>query len=131
MATQTIGIQFPLQDDLENNRLFRMDVTAQQTVKSQLLFLLLTTKGSRWYTPDFGSNLHKYLFEPNDGITWEAILQELNGSVGKYIPNVSVTKMDTKEGRTPYSITLTVHYVYTEGFYRESDSLEVEFSAAR
>ena len=108
-----------------------MDVTAQQTVKSQLLFLLLTTKGSRWYTPDFGSNLRKYLFEPNDGITWEAIIQEVNSAVSKYIPNLSITKMDTKEGRTPYSIILSVHYIYTEGFYRESDLLEVEFSSAR
>jgi phage baseplate assembly protein W len=131
MATPTIGIQFPLQDDLENNRLFRMDVTAQQTVKSQLLFLVLTPKGSRWYTPDFGSNLRKYLFEPNDGITWEAINQELNTAVGKYIPNLSITKLDTKDGRTPYSIILSVHYIYTEGFYRESDLLEVEFSSAK
>ena len=131
MATRTICIQYPLQDDLEGNRLFRMDITAQQTVKSQLLFLLLTAKGSRWYTPDFGSNLQKYLFEPNDGVTWENIVQELNVAVSNYIPNLTVIKIDTKEGRNSYSVLLSVHYIYTEGFFRESDVLDVEFSSAR
>lgn len=128
MATRTLGITFPLQDDLENNRLFRMDVTAKQTIKSQLLFLLLTEKGSRWYTPDFGSNLRKYLFEPNDSITLDTIKSELNEAVSKYIPNLTITKIDTKEGSTAYSTTLSVYYVYVESFYRESDLVEVTFS---
>ena len=131
MPTRSISITYPLQDDLEKNRLLQMDTTAKESVKSQLLFLLSTPKGSRWYTPDFGTNLQRYLFEPNDSPTWDAVIAEVQDTVGKYIPNMTITKMDTQKGNTDYSLLLNVQYVYSEGYYRESDLVSVNFSAAR
>lgn len=128
MSTRTLGIQFPLQDDLAQNRLFAMDTTARQSLKSQLLFLLVTPLGSRWYQQDFGTNLAKYLFEPNNGITWDQIINEINVSVSKYIPNLSVVKMTNRRGDSDYSLILDVHYVYTEEYYSESDAIEVVFN---
>lgn len=131
MATRSISITYPLQDDLGDNRLFEMDTTAKQSIKSQLLFLLLTVKGSRWYTPNFGTNLQAYLFEPNDTPTWDDITTEVQTSVTKYIPNMIITKMDTQKGSTDNSLSLNVHYTVSEDYYRESDYVTVEFSAAK
>ncbi len=131
MATRSISITYPLRDDLEKNRLFQMDTTAKQSIKSQLLFLLLTPKGSRWYTPEFGTNLQRYLFDPNDSPTWDAIVAEVQTAVAQYIPNMTITKMDTQKGSSDYSLSLSVQYVYAEGYYRESDLVTVEFSAGK
>jgi phage baseplate assembly protein W len=128
MATRTYGITFPLLDDTETNRLLRLDKTAAQTVKSQLTFLLLTTKGERWYNPEFGTLLRRYFFEPNDRITWSDVLADIEQQVSRYIPNVTVAKVDSsQEG---HSVKLVIHYVYSERTYQESDLLTITFAAS-
>ena len=58
-------------------------------LKSDLLHLLLTNKGERLYLPDFGSDLRKYIFEPNDDITHGKIKDSLNETIKTYIPNLT------------------------------------------
>lgn len=130
MATRTLGIQFPLQDDLDKNRLFQMDSTGRASVKSQLTFLLLTNKGERWYNPDFGTNLRRFIFEPNDNVTWGDVQAEIELAVARFIPNLSIVSMNYAKGDTEYSMVLSIAYVYAEGAYKESDLLSVTFSAS-
>ena len=55
-----------------------------QEIKADLIHLLLTRKGTRYYLPDFGTRLYEFLFEPFDGLTFDAI-EDLNitGEVGE------------------------------------------------
>ena len=58
-----IGITLPIQiGQVAFNQSF---VTSDQ-VESNLKNLLLTKKGERLLQPNFGTNLHNLLFEPND-----------------------------------------------------------------
>ena len=59
----TYGINFPFRDSRKG---YYLDLTETENaeIKADLLHLLLTRKGSRYYLPDFGTRLYEYIFEP-------------------------------------------------------------------
>jgi len=60
-----ININFPFKESVKG---FFMDITEtdSQAIKADLMHLILTRKGERYYLPDFGTDLLQYIFEPND-----------------------------------------------------------------
>jgi len=98
----TYGINFPFRDSFDGKYLDLSDYTNEE-IRSSLIHLLLTRKGSRYFLPDFGTRLYEYIFEPLDGPTFNDIELEIKDSVEKYIPNllvtsISVTAIATEEG---------------------------------
>jgi phage baseplate assembly protein W len=83
---RTYGINFPFKDSL-NGKYLDLSDTADEEVRSNLIHLLLSRKGSRYFLPDFGTRLYEYIFEPLDGPTFTDIEAEIRDSVEKYIPN--------------------------------------------
>jgi hypothetical protein len=73
----SINIKFPLQDDNETGFLFKTNKLSIDAIKSDLLLLMLTQKGERYYNPDYGTNLKKFIFEPNDDLTEFDIKEEI------------------------------------------------------
>ena len=98
----TYGINFPFRDSFDGKYLDLSDYSNEE-IRSSLIHLLLTRKGSRYFLPDFGTRLYEYIFEPLDGPTFNDIELEIKDSVEKYIPNllvtsISVTGIATEEG---------------------------------
>ena len=62
-------------------------------IRANLVHLLLTRKGSRYFLPDFGSRLYEYIFEPLDGPTFSDIESEIQDSIRTYMPNLQVTNI--------------------------------------
>jgi phage baseplate assembly protein W len=97
----TYGINFPFRDSRRGDYL-ELTQTESSQVKSDLIHLLLTRKGSRYYLPDFGTRLYEYIFEPFDGLTFSAIESDIRDSVEKYMPNlllnnITITPADPQE----------------------------------
>ena len=88
----TYGINFPFRDSVRGDYL-DLTNTAGQEIRADLINLLLTRKGSRYLLPDFGTRLYEYLFEPFDGLTFDAIESDIRASVEKYIPNLLINKI--------------------------------------
>jgi phage baseplate assembly protein W len=88
----TYGISFPFVDSFTGRYL---DVTnsTEGEIRSSLVHLILTRKGSRYYLPDFGTRLYEYIFEPLDGPTFSDIEAEIKSSVGTYMPNLQITNI--------------------------------------
>lgn len=88
----TYGISFPFVDSFTGRYL---DVTnsTEGEMRSSLVHLILTRKGSRYYLPDFGTRLYEYIFEPLDGPTFSDIEAEIKSSVGTYMPNLQITNI--------------------------------------
>lgn len=86
---KTYGIDFPFMDS-EVGNFFRMTSTTDKEIRSNLIHLLLTKKGSRYFLPDFGTRLYEYIFDQNDVITYNHIEDEIRESVRKYIPNLDI-----------------------------------------
>ncbi len=88
----TYGINFPFRNSLTGDYL-ELTNTANQEIRADLINLLLTRKGSRYFLPDFGTRLYEYLFEPFDGLTFDAIESDIRANVEKYIPNLILDKI--------------------------------------
>ena len=88
----TYGINFPFRDSFVGKYLDTSD-TKSEEIRSNLIHLLLTRKGTRYFLPDFGTRLYEYIFEPLDGPTFSDIESEIRDSVEKYIPNLLITNI--------------------------------------
>jgi phage baseplate assembly protein W len=85
----TYGISFPFVDSFTGRYL---DVTnsTEGEIRANLVHLLLTRKGSRYFLPDFGTRLYEYIFEPLDGPTFSDIENEIRDTVRNYMPNLQI-----------------------------------------
>ena len=89
---KTYGINFPFVDSTEGKYL-SLSQTADEEIRTDLIHLLLTRKGTRYFLPDFGTRLYEYIFEPLDGPTFSDIESEIRDSVQEYLPNLVITKI--------------------------------------
>jgi phage baseplate assembly protein W len=124
--TRYINIDFPFKDS-NKGFYFKLNQTDRDAIKADLLHLLLTNKGERLYLPDFGSDLQKYIFEPNDSITHEEIRDSLNESISLYIPNLIVNSIEFKNNPIEEAIIVELSYSVTEGTFSSTDTLTLTF----
>lgn len=121
-----INIQFPFQDD-PDGKFLKMNQDAKKAIKADLVHLLLTNKGERLYLPDFGANLRQYLFDPNDDISANAIRNEINEAIKKFIPNLNVTQLTvTKSENNEYAVVVRIDYLVTVSALQSADFVELE-----
>ena len=92
----TYGIDFPFRDSQIGNYV-RMTTTPEREVRADLIHLLLTRKGSRYFLPDFGTRLYEFIFEPLDGPTFSDIEAEIRATVGQYMPNLLLTNITIED----------------------------------
>ena len=97
----TYGINFPFRDSRRGDYLELTQLESQQ-IKSDLIHLLLTRRGSRYYLPDFSTRLYEFLFEPFDGLTFDAIQSDIRDAVQNFMPNlllnqITITPADPME----------------------------------
>ena len=85
----TYGLTFPFRDSFDGKYLDLSNYNDEE-IRSNLVHLILTRKGSRYYLPDFGTRLYQYIFEPNDVTTFSLIESEIRDAVSKYIPNLTI-----------------------------------------
>jgi hypothetical protein len=116
-----INIQFPFRDDPEG-KFLDMNSEAKKAIKADLMHLLLTNKGERLYMPDFGSNLRQFIFEQNDDIALNSIRNEINESVKKFIPNLTITELSTVQSdENIHATTVKIDYVVSNGAFQSAD----------
>ena len=85
---QLYGIKYPFQNESENNYYLDLNTSYKEKIRSEMVHLIFTPKGQRYRKPDFGTDLIKYIFEPNDEETWGKIKYEIKEQVKKYLPDV-------------------------------------------
>jgi phage baseplate assembly protein W len=121
-----INIDFPFKDS-PKGFYFDLNQTNKDAIRADLLHLLLTNKGERLYMPDFGSDLKKYIFEPNDSITHEQIRENLNDTIKIYIPNLTVNDISFRNDDVEELIIVELTYTVTEGNFQSSDTVTLTF----
>ncbi len=89
----TYGLDFPFRDSLEG-RYLKMTGLAEREIRANLIHLLVTRKGSRYFLPDFGTRLYQFIFDQNDMVTFGLIESEIRDAVKKFIPNLDITSID-------------------------------------
>jgi phage baseplate assembly protein W len=97
----TYGLNFPFRDSRKGDYLQLTEFESQE-IKADLIHLLLTRKGTRYYLPEFGTRLYEFLFEPFDGLTFSAIESDIRDAVAMFMPNlllnnITITPADPQE----------------------------------
>jgi phage baseplate assembly protein W len=124
----TYGLTFPFRDSFDGKYLDLSDYSEQE-IRNNLVHLLLTRKGTRYYLPDFGTRLYEFIFEPLDGPTFSEIESEIRESAETYMPNLKLTNIsisaasDGKEEKGTYVNDLD------ERVYRVPGIAELEHTA--
>ena len=88
----TYGIEFPFRDSVTGDYLKRT-TSPEREVRSNLIHLILTKKGSRFYLPDFGTRIYEYIFDQNDMVTFNLIEEEIREGCRKYLPNLDINSI--------------------------------------
>ena len=144
MAT-TYGIDYPFKDSSKGDYL-NMTEIPEKEVRANLIHLILTRRGSRYYLPDFGTRIYEFIFDQNDFITHNLIEEEIREGVKKFIPNLDINTIsimsaedDPNQGRTfsqeederlfrasdestkPYTAVVKIDYTVNNGAFSTSD----------
>jgi len=126
MSLQTINIDFPFRDSI-NGDFIKLNDNDADAIKADLMHLLLTNKGERLYLPDFGTNLRKFIFEPNDSLTFSDVKAEINETVNKYIPKLKITTISVEESNeAEYTTIVKLDYVVSDDIFEVRDSITIE-----
>lgn len=131
---KSYNIKFPLKDDTSKNSFFLMSQVTKDALTSDLLLLLLTQKGERYYEPNYGTNLLKYIFEPNDELTATNVEQEIKNTVALYVPTLKITKInfnwnydDNGQPISENQLNVNIQFTYMEDTFTENGELELNF----
>jgi phage baseplate assembly protein W len=130
----SINIKFPVRDDVTKNTFLQRTSISKDAFSSDLLLLLLTERGERYYQPDYGTNLLKYIFEQNDQLTALEVEKEIKRTVSKYIPSLTINKVEFNwlydDQGNPISenqLNVKVKFTYSEDAFNESGELDLNF----
>ena len=88
----TYGINFPFRDSLTGEYL-QLTQYQKDEIRADLIHLLLTRKGSRYYLPTFGTRIYEFIFEPFDGLTFNAIESDIRDAITTFMPNLIVNNI--------------------------------------
>lgn len=112
-----INIDYPFKNSPKGFFL-NLNADDQRAIKADLMHLLLTRKGQRLYMPDFGTNLLRFIFEPEDNLTLDAVKEEVTNSIKKYLPRLSIKNISvTQSDDSDYAAVIRIDYVITDDVF--------------
>jgi phage baseplate assembly protein W len=115
-----IGVSLPF------NKPFTSTYTTKDQIKSNLINLLLTTRGERIMNPLFGTGLRDFLFEGIVDSNLENLRLDLISSINVFIPEISVVSIDINSNRDFNSIELNINYILN--ISNTPDQVTVQFT---
>jgi phage baseplate assembly protein W len=124
----TYGISFPFVDSFTGRYL---DVTnsTEGEIRGNLVHLLLTRRGSRYFLPNFGTRLYEYIFEPLDGPTFSDIESEIQDSIRTYMPNLQITNISVEPASAGLEDKGTTINKYGEREFKVTNIATLEHTA--
>ena len=124
---QFFGIKYPFRNEGVQNFYLDANENLSDKVKSQLIHIVFTPKGQRIRNPEFGTDLIKFIFNPNDGMTWEAVKTEITESVTRWTNNITLRNIEVVSNEEDeHEIYVRLDYSVTEGNKTTNDSVVIE-----
>ena len=124
----TYGIDFPFRDSNAGDYL-SMTTSPEKEVRANLIHLLLTKKGSRYFLPDFGTRLYEYIFDQNDIVTFNNIEDEIREGVRKFIPNLDIKSITVVSAEDDPDTITSISQLEDERLFRVSDDSTKPYTA--
>lgn len=123
---QYFDIKYPFtNDDFERYEL-DMNVSQKERITSDILHVLFTPKGQRLRMPTFGTDLIKYIFDPNDSMSWAGIKKEIQETVSRWVSGVKLNNIEVLSTEDGTQVYVRVDYSVQEGNNIYNNSIAVE-----
>lgn len=121
-----INITFPFKDSNDGSYV-NLNKDSNNAIKSDLMHLLLTNKGERFYLPDFGTNLKRYIFNQLDGTSLTEIKSDIDTTISKYIPKLRIINLTVEpSSENNYSAIVNIEYIVTDDVFENRDSITLK-----
>lgn len=121
-----ININYPFKDS-EKGFFLDLNDEDSQAIKADLLHLILTKKGERLYNPNFGTDLVKFIFEPEDGMTLNGIKEEITSVIKLYLPKLQIDEITIEEStESEHAAVVTIKYTITDDVFSTRDIVVVK-----
>lgn len=91
------GIEFPVTIISDERTLLDLSRSRADMVKSEIAHCLFTPKGQRLRSPNFGSRLIQFIFDPSDGDTWGDIVSEVRDMINTWVPYCNFQDLKIEE----------------------------------
>jgi len=86
-------------------------VNGDESIRQAILLLLTTAPGERLMRPEYGSQLHRLLFAPNDGTTAGLAIHYVRRAIERWEPRVEVLDVDaTADPADPARLLISLRY---------------------
>ena len=121
-----ININYPFKNSPKG---FFLDLNADDNsaIKADLMHLILTRKGQRLYNPEFGTDLLRFIFQPEDGLTFSQIKEEIITVVKRYLPKLNITDVLVEESmENEYAAIVRIDYTITDDVFTTSDFVIIQ-----
>lgn len=127
MKRQQFGIKFPFTTDNTENYFVDTNMTIKEKVRSLIVHVMFTPKGQKLRDPNFGTNLIRYIFEPNDSLSWGKIKDEVSETLRNHIPNISLDNIEVLQSEDEIGVVyVKVQYSISNGITTTSDSIAIK-----
>lgn len=104
-------------------------VDDQSSVRQAILLLLSTTPGERVMRPEYGCQLHRLVFSPNDETTAGLAIHYVRQALDRWEPRIEVLRLDA--GRNPdQAEQLTIFLEYRVRATQQTDTVTLAFNLA-
>lgn len=123
---QYFGIKYPFTNNGAENFDLDLNQSEMDKVTSDILHLIFTPKGQRLRMPDYGTDLIKYIFEPDDSITWAGVKREISQSVSDWVKGASIDDIQVLANGDGTQIFVRVDYSVVSGNTTRRNSIAVE-----
>ena len=124
MKRQFYGIKYPFTNNDVENYYVDLNKDYSEKVKSILMHVVFTPKGQKIRDPEFGTDLIKFIFQPDDSISWEGIKSEISTIVSKYVNGVTIKNIQVLQSdRDLGEVYVRLDYSVSNGISVVNDSL--------
>lgn len=124
MPKQLLGISWPFR--IEQNGL-PAPAKGVDTIRSALILLLKTRKGSRVFRPTLGTELHKLVFENQGPLLHSLVKREIFAAVSDWLPQVQIIDIVVSESEKVVRVNVTYS---AQGIVDETGLIDIGDSEA-
>jgi phage baseplate assembly protein W len=124
---QYFGIKYPFRTDDFQHFFIDANNTQMEKARSEIMHIVFTPKGQRIRNPEFGTDLIKFIFDPNEDVTWEAVKDEVSDAVNRWASNIVLNNIQVVKNEEDESeIYVRLDYSVSEGNKTTKDSIVVQ-----
>lgn len=96
-------------------------VEERESVRQAVLLLLSTHPGERVMRPDYGCDLHKLVFSPNDDTTAGLAIHYVQQAINQWEPRIVVERLDaSRDDAYPERLNILLEYRLSSSNTRDS-----------